>query len=121
DAIANLHRLDASLLDSFMVRHDHGLQLLAGAAAPAATEHPASDFARLFDTLVGQFHFIVVDASSRLDSATRLACNLSEKILLVAHADVATLWSAGRVSQYLGETGSRDRFALVLNRYRKVA
>src|SRR5208283_3393059 len=121
DAIANLHRLDSSLLDSFMVRHEHGLQLLAGAATPTAIEPSASDFARLFDTMAGLFHYIVVDASSRLDSATRLVSNLSEKILLVAHADVASLWGAGRVAQYLGETGSRDRFALVLNRYRKVA
>src|ERR1017187_6725295 len=88
DAITNLHRLDSSLLDSFMVRHDHGLQLLAGAATPTAIEPSASDFARLFDTMVDLFHYIVVDASSRLDSATRLVSNLSEKILLVAHADV---------------------------------
>jgi len=121
DAITNLHRLDASLLESFMARHDRGLQVLAGAVAPVPIEPSASDFARLFDTMAGQFHYIVVDASSRLDSATRLVSNLSEKVLLIAHADVASLWSAGRVAQYLGETGSRDRFSLVLNRYRKVA
>ena len=121
DAVTNLHRLDSSLLDSFMARHERGLQVLAGAAAPTSIEPFAADFARLFDTMVGLFHYIVVDASSRLDSATRLVSNLSEKILLIAHADVASLWSAGRVAQYLGESGSRDRFALVLNRYRKVA
>jgi pilus assembly protein CpaE len=121
DAISNLHRLDSSLLDSFMARHDRGLQVLAGSAIPTAIEPSASDFARLFDMMAGLFHYIVVDSSSRLDSATRLASNLSEKILLIAHADVASLWGAGRVAQYLGETGSRDRFALVLNRYRKVA
>ncbi len=120
DAIANLHRLDASLLDSFMARHERGLQVLAGPAIPTAIEPSASDFARLFDTIAGLFHYIIVDASSRLDSATRLCSNLSEKILLVAHADVASLWSAARVAQYLGESGSRDRFGLVLNRYRKV-
>src|SRR5271156_4470155 len=121
DAITNLHRLDSSLLDSFMVRHGNELQVLAGAATPTAIEPSASDFARLFDTLVGMFHYIVVDASSRLDSATRIVSNMSEKILLIAHADVATLWSAGRVAQYLGESSSRDRFSLILNRYRKVA
>jgi pilus assembly protein CpaE len=121
DALTNLHRLDSSLLESFMARHDRGLQVLAGAAAPIAVEPSASDFARLFDMILGIFHYVVVDASSRLDSATRLVSNLSEKILLIAHADVASLWSAGRVAQYLGESGSRDRFALVLNRYRKVA
>jgi pilus assembly protein CpaE len=121
DAVTNLHRLDSSLLESFMARHDGGLQVLAGAGSPAPTEPSSSDFARLFDTMVGLFRYIVVDCSSRLDSATRLVSNLSEKILLIAHADVASLWSAGRVAQYLGESGSRDRFALVLNRYRKVA
>lgn len=121
DAVTNLHRLDSSLLDSFMARHAGGLQVLAGATAPAAIEPSASDFARLFDTMAGLFRYVVVDASSRLDSATRLVSNLSERVLLVGHADVASLWSAGRVAQYLGEHGSRDRFALVLNRYRKVA
>jgi pilus assembly protein CpaE len=121
DAVTNLHRLDSSLLDSFMARHGNGLQVLAGAATPTAIEPSASDFARLFDTMVGLFHYIVVDASSRLDSATRLVSNMSEKIMLIAHADVATLWSAGRVAQYLGESSSRDRFSLILNRYRKVA
>lgn len=121
DALINLHRLDSSLLESFMARHSRGLQVLAGASGPSAIEPSASDFARLFDMIAGMFHYVVVDASSRLDSATRLASNLSEKILLVAHADVASLWSAGRVAQYLGESGSRDRFALLLNRYRKVA
>src|ERR1022692_4282104 len=36
DAITNLHRLDSSLLDSFMARHDRGLQILAGAGTPLA-------------------------------------------------------------------------------------
>src|ERR1700690_2936610 len=119
DALTNLHRLDSSLLESFMARTERGLRVLAGPAVPLSAEPSASDFALLFDMVAGMFHYVVVDASSRLDSATRLASNLSEKILLIAHADVASLWSAGRVAQYLGESGSRDRFALILNRYRK--
>lgn len=121
DALSNLHRLDVALLESFMARHGDGLHVLAGAPVPTAIEPSPSDFARLFDMMSGRFHYIVVDASSRLDGATRLASNLSEKILLIAHADVASLWSAGKVAQYLGESGTRDRFGLVLNRYRKVA
>ena len=121
DAVSNLHRLDSSLLESFMVRHDRGLQVLAGSSFPSVTEQSTSDVARLFDTIVGMFRYVVVDVSSRLDSATHLVSNLSEKILLIGHADVASLWSAGRVAQFLGDNGSRDRFGLVLNRYRKVA
>jgi Flp pilus assembly CpaE family ATPase len=58
--------------------------------------------------------------SSRLDAATRLACNLAETVLLVAHADVASLWSAARVVQYVGDAGGRERVRLVLNRFRKI-
>jgi Flp pilus assembly CpaE family ATPase len=63
---------------------------------------------------------VVVDNSSRLDAASRLVANLSECVLLVACTDVASLWSAARVQQYLGETGNRERLRLVLNRFRKV-
>ena len=121
DAIRNLHRLDSSLLESFMTRHSGGLQLLAGAGTPVIVEPATAEFARLFDLLVGHFRYVVVDASSRVDATTRLLCNLSETVLLVAHADVASLWSATRIQQYLGETGSRERVRLVLNRFRKIA
>ncbi|HET7441591.1 MAG TPA: AAA family ATPase, partial [Terriglobales bacterium] len=120
DAIRNLHRLDSSLLESFMTRHADGLQLLAGTNAPATIEPSTAEFARLFDMLVSHYRYVVVDTSSRLDAATRLVCNLSESVLLVAHTDVASLWSAARILQYLGETGGRERVRLVLNRFRKV-
>ena len=120
DAIRNLHRLDSSLLESFMTRHPDGLHLLAGISAPAAIEPSTSEFAALFDMLVGHYRYVVVDASTRLDPSTRLICNLSECVLLVAHTDVASLWSAARVLQYLGESGGRERVRLVLNRFRKI-
>jgi pilus assembly protein CpaE len=121
DAIRNLHRLDSSLLESFMTRHSDGMQLLAGVNAPVAVEPATSEFARLFDLLVGHFRYVVVDASSRVDATTRLVANLSEAVLLVAYADVASLWSATRIQQFLGETGGREKIRLVLNRFRKIA
>jgi pilus assembly protein CpaE len=121
DAIRNVDRLDASLLDSFMTRHSGGLRLLAGTNVPAAIDPATAEFVKLFDMLVGHYRYVVVDASSRFDSASRLIANLCETVLLVACTDVASLWSAARVQQYLGETGSRERVRLVLNRFRKVA
>jgi pilus assembly protein CpaE len=120
DATRNLHRLDASLLESFMTRHGGGLQLLAGTNVPAAVDPSTTEFVRLFDMLVTHFRYVVVDTSSRFDAASRLIASLSETVLLVACSDVASLWSAARVQQYLGESGSRDRVRLVLNRFRKV-
>jgi len=120
DAIRNLHRMDASLLESFMTRHSGGLQLLAGTNVPAAVDPSTAEFVRLFDMLVTHFRYVVVDASSRFDAVSRLIASLSETVLLVACSDVASLWSAARVQQYLGEAGSRDRVRLILNRFRKV-
>jgi pilus assembly protein CpaE len=120
DAVRNLHRMDTSLLESFMVRDPGGLQLLAGANNPAANDASAAEYARLFDVMAGHFRYLVVDVSSRLDAATRLVGNLSETILLIAHADVASLWSASRIVQFLGENAGRERVKLVLNRFRKI-
>jgi pilus assembly protein CpaE len=120
DATRNLHRMDSSLLESYMTRHNAGLQLLAGSNVPAAIDPSTADFVRLFDMLVTHYRYIVVDASSRFDPASRLIASLSETVLLVACSDVASLWSAARVNQYLAEGGGRERVRLVLNRFRKV-
>ncbi len=120
DATRNLHRMDASLLESFMTRHSGGLQLLAGTNVPTTAEPSTAEFVRLFDMLVTHFRYVVVDGSSRFDAVSRLIASLSETVLLVACSDVASLWSAARVQQYLSEAGSRDRVRLVLNRFRKV-
>jgi len=120
DAIRNLHRLDSSLLESFMTRHSGGLQLLAGPNVPVPSEPSTSDFARLFDMLMGQFRYVVVDASTRIDPTSRLICTLSQSVLMVVNADVTSLWSAARVHEYLAETGDREKISLVLNRFRKI-
>ncbi|HEY7615983.1 MAG TPA: AAA family ATPase [Terriglobales bacterium] len=121
DAVRNLHRLDSSLLESFMTRHEGGLQVLAGPNTPAVAEPSTAELARLFDLMMGHFRYVVVDASTRMDATTRLVCNLSDTVLLVAHADVASLWSAARIQQYLSETGGREKVRLVLNRFRKIS
>ncbi|MFZ0958233.1 MAG: AAA family ATPase [Candidatus Sulfotelmatobacter sp.] len=120
DATRNLHRMDSDLLGSFMTRHSGGLQLLAGTNIPAVVEHSSAEFMKLFEMMVAHYRYVVVDASTRFDGATRLIANLSEKVLLVACTDVASLWSAARVQQYLGESVNRERVGLVLNRFRKV-
>jgi pilus assembly protein CpaE len=120
DAIRNLHRLDSSLLESFTTRHAGGLQLLAGASTPSETQPTPAEFARLFDLLSSYFQFVVVDLSSRMDAVTRLVCDLSETVMVVAGTDVASLWSAARIQQFLGESNGRDHLRLVLNRFRKI-
>ena len=120
DALQNLHRMDVSLLDGLMTQYRNGLHLLAGAQLPHNTLPTAAELARLFDLLVSQYHFVVVDCSGRLDGIMQMICDLSNAVLLVAQTDVVSLWSAGRVHSFLQEGAGRDRLRMVLNRYKKI-
>jgi pilus assembly protein CpaE len=120
DALQNLHRLDSSLLDGLLTPCKGGLQLLAGPQQPFSLVPAAAELARLFDLLVAHFRYVVVDCSNRLDQTGRLLADLSNAVLLVAQADVVSLWSAGRTRTFLEEGGGRDRVRIVLNRYKKI-
>jgi len=120
DALQNLHRLDASLLEGLMTQCQGGLQLLAGPQQPQSVTPALAELARLFDLLVAHFRYVVVDCSGRLDQTARLLCDLSNAVLLVAQADVVSLWSASRIRTFLEEGAARDRVRIVLNRYKKI-
>jgi pilus assembly protein CpaE len=120
DALQNLHRMDPSLLQGLMTSCKNGMQLLAGPQEPHPSTPSAAELARLFDFLVSQFRYVVVDCSDRLDQTARMLCDLSNAVLLVAQTDVVSLWSAGRLRSFLEEGGGRDRVRLVLNRYKKI-
>jgi pilus assembly protein CpaE len=120
DALENLHRLDASLLDGLMTPAKDGLHLLAGPQQPYHAIPTPAELARLFDLLVNHYRYVVVDASSRLDSTTRLLSDLSNAVLMVAQTDVVTLWSASRIHAFLEEGAGRNRLRMVLNRYKKI-
>ncbi len=120
DALQNLHRLDASLLAGLLTQCKGGLQLLAAPSQPFTLSPTAAELARLFDLLVSQFRFVVVDCSNRVDGTARLLGELSNAILLVTQADVVSLWSAGRMRPFLEEGAGHDRVRLILNRYKKI-
>jgi len=120
DALQNLHRMDGSLLDGLMTPYRNGLHLLAGAQQPHSAVPTSSELARLFDLLVGQYHFVVIDGSGRMDSTMQMICDLSNAVLMVAQTDVVSLWSAGRIQSFLQDGAGRDRLRLVLNRYKKI-
>lgn len=120
DALQNLHRMDVSLLEGLMTQYRDGLHLLAGAQQPHNATATASELARLFDLLVSQYNFVVVDCSGRVDGTMQLVADLSNAVLMVAQTDVVSLWSAGRIHTFLQEGAGRDRLRIVLNRYKKI-
>jgi pilus assembly protein CpaE len=103
-----------------MTTSKDGLHLLAGPQQPYHSVPTPAELARLFDLLVNHYRYVVVDASSRLDSTTHLLSDLSNAVLMVAQTDVVSLWSAGRIHAFLEEGAGRNRLRIVLNRYKKI-
>ncbi len=120
DALQNLHRMDSSLLQSFLTPCKGGLQLFAGPQQPIQLSPSPGELARLFDLLVSQFQYVVVDCSNRMDALSRLVADLANVVLLVTQADVVSLWSASRVHTFLEQGSGRDRVRLVLNRFKRI-
>src|SRR5581483_10453945 len=115
DALQNLHRMDASLLEGLLTPCKGGLQLLAGPQQPYSATPTAAELARLFDILVAHFRHVVVDCSNRIDHTGHLLCDLSNAVLLVSQTDVVSLWSAGRLRTFLSDANDNDRVRIVLN------
>lgn len=120
DALRNLDRMDASLLDGYISKTKEGLHLLAGPTGADPYEPTAGELARLFEFLVNHYRFVIVDASSRPDHTAKCLSDLSNQVLVVAQNDVVSLWCAGRIQSFLQEGARRDRIQLLLNRYKKV-
>ena len=121
DALQNLHRLDASLLEGLMTQCKGGLQLLAGPQQPQGLTPTAAELARLFDLLVAHFRYVVVDCSGTT-SIRRRGCfaTIRTPCCWSLQADVVSLWSASRIRAFLEEGATRDRVRIVLNRYKKI-
>lgn len=119
DALQNLHRMDASLLEGLMTECKGGLRLLAGSQQPFSAVPAAAELARLFDLLVSHFRYVIVDCSNRVDQTARMLCDLSSAVLVVTQTDVVSLWSAGRMHTFL-EEGGQEKVRLILNRYKKI-
>lgn len=120
DALRNVHRLDQTLLGTFLTRCTGGLELVAGTAEPLLDLSLTGDIARLLDMLLSQFRYVVVDLSSRLDNASKLVCDLADDVIVVAQTDVASLWSAAKLQEFFGHNGASHKMRLVINRFRKI-
>jgi pilus assembly protein CpaE len=120
DALQNMHRLDAAMLENLMTPCAGGLHLLAGTQQPMQVAPTPAELARLFDLLVSNYRHVVVDCSSRLDIAVRLIADLSNRVLLVAQPDLVCFWSAKQMRPFLTDGAASEKISLILNRYKKI-
>lgn len=109
-AVQSGERLDAQMLDGFLLPHSSGVKVLLAPTQPEDAEIvTASRIDRIIGLLITMFDYVVVDTPPSLDEAVLTALDRSDRIVVVTMMDVASVKNS-RVSlrklQLLGYDGS---------------
>lgn len=121
DAIDNLDRLDSHFLAGLLERHKSKLELLGGAMQPEEWQTiPNEPLERVVNVAQAEFDFVLADLGAHFSSDLSSILNRARMILMVAEANVPSLWTLQR--RLLALTGlgvEPDRIRLVVNRWHK--
>jgi pilus assembly protein CpaE len=92
DVVRVFDRLDADLLDGFLVEHSSGLRVLLAPVAPEEAEwvEPAH-VARILEMMRATADFIVIDTPPALDDVVLTALEASDVVYAVATPDVPSI------------------------------
>jgi pilus assembly protein CpaE len=96
EAVQAGDRLDGTLLESLLLRHEpSGLLILAAPTEPSSADRIGrADLARVIDVLRERCAYIVIDTSANFAEITLAALEAADEILVLAGLDVMSLKSA---------------------------
>jgi pilus assembly protein CpaE len=118
DAIDNLPRLDRHMLQSLVVKHKSGLEILAGSDQfdrPAAPD--AGAIGEMFHILSRNYEYVLIDAGNLINPQSQAALSSAQLVFLVVTPDVPSIRNAQRLLNRLRQIGTqKDRVRIVLNR-----
>jgi len=121
ELLENTDRLDADFLQSFLMHHASGLDLIP---APEETDTPhdalPGSVVRTFDFLRQRYEFILVDLPPTLNDANLEAIQYCDLLYVVTVAEVAAVRNVLRqLAYYARKDVQKDKIRIVLNRYQK--
>lgn len=121
DAVESLDRLDVHFFSGLLSRHRTGLEVLAGTSNPEEWERitPAA-LARVVNVAYSAYDYVVMDAGARYTSEWSPILRMARAILLVAEANVPSLWALEQHLSALAALGvDAQRIGIVINRWRR--
>ncbi len=121
ELLENTDRLDAELLQSFVIRHSSGLDLIPApeGAEPARQALPGA-VAQTFDFLRLRYEFILVDLPVGLNNENHELLRYCDQVYLVTVAEVSALRNVLRHLDYFTHKQiSQERVRVILNRHQK--
>lgn len=121
ELLENTHRLDADFLQSFLMQHSSGLDLIAAPEGSDSTgEVLPGSISQTFDFLRSRYEFILVDLPVGLNEKNLELMRYCDQIYLVTVAEVSAVRNVVRQFEYFSRADiPRDKIRVVLNRYEK--
>jgi pilus assembly protein CpaE len=119
ELIHNMDRLDADLLQGFLLQHPSGLHLLDSPEAIQAFSNTPSDaIEHTMAFLAENYQFVVVDCPPGLSEDTCAVIRQSDRLAIVITPELPAIHNAIRSIQYLtGLHYPDENIDIVLNRY----
>lgn len=119
----NLSRMDAELLQGFVLRHESGLEVLASPEGLGMTPKTTPDAVQqTLRFLLRMYEYVIVDTDCRLDEQNLALLELSDEFSLIATPELPAVRGASRFLDYLLRLNlPTSKSQVVLNRWRKKA
>ncbi len=96
------------LKSTYMTRHERGLYVLAGSAAPTTSAlMPGAEAVSILEAVIGAFPTVVVDLGSHLDDRVMGSIDVADDVVVVVTPDFPALKAVHSFLEFLGETNSK--------------
>jgi pilus assembly protein CpaE len=116
DAIDNAHRLDEAFFRSLVVRSKGQLDLLASPDSAVAGGADAGRIRSLVEFAARHYRYTVLDVP-RSEPAALEALDPTDRIVIVANQELATVRSASRMAASLRQRYGKERVSVAVARY----
>ena len=122
ELLENADRLDSDFLQSFVIQHSSGLQLIPAPEGSVSSREPlpAGALAHTLNFLRVRYEFILVDLPPALNDENLAVIRDCDQIYLVTVAEVSAIRNVVRQLEYFASKDiPRDKIRVVLNRHHK--
>ena len=121
DAVDNMDRLDSHFFGGLLTQHKTKLEILAGATQPEEWQTiGVPSLERIVNVAQNNFDMVLLDIGSQFSTEWSRILKTARMILIVAEANVPSLWTLQRRLVALTGLGvESDRVRIIVNRWHK--
>jgi pilus assembly protein CpaE len=121
DAVDSLERLDSHFLGGLLTKHKTKLEILGGTTQPEEWQHiDVNVLDRVVNVTQNAFDIVLLDMGSQFSAEWNTILRMARMILIVAEANVPSLWTLERRLLALKGFGiPQERARIIINRWHK--